>query len=1086
MRNPRHTKTRRIENDEEARLNQRDHLQDVDATAQRYLGPMNERCEHCGALFFAKEKKDCCTTFNQKPRNDPNAPVAGNPPSPPPYPFIHWFRHPETAALIRQNSRKLNAALAMSSAVTHIEANVAPFTYKIHGALHHLVSKRLDPAVDRHANNHKYLNWYIYDHAEADKTRHFEQFFANDTRERQWCYEMFRTVDNFIRIYNPIALQLSRVPDLRPAGANDEQQAQLILLGDMDGRNGHERRYNTPEADEVAIVLPAGDPNGEDTRQLQVWWQNRPDANLQRLTDIVSGDANAARVVRLPIGPPPPGPAPILRTQRIHETHMLWDPLRFVLMFPYGSRGWGIDLQNKWTQEKYSRYWLATRNISLQQNSIMDCNAFGKLYLEYLVDQYVKIESCRLAWIRHNQGKIRADLYQNVETRLAEGIQNPQEIGHRVILPGSFQSSPRDLINKYHDAMAAARTIGNPQLFITLTANPQWREVIENLRQGETPQDRPDLVNRVFHMKLKQLLESLGAKDPEKHRFYHLLGRCRFVVHVIEFQKRGLPHAHILITYSNAITPEIADLIASAELPDPQLQPQLFAAVSQKLMHVCGVGRCLDEHTHLCKRKFPKPYVDATYIDDKGQLHLRRRNNPDNTVRKRVQGPNGTTIDAALGNSFVVANCPQLTMEFDAHINVEIVNGDPKAPPNPSLFKYLMDYLFKGGDRIVAGITLDNEQLDEITQFVDSRYVSSTEAHWRLMEFAMRRQKPACLSLPVHLPGQNFVQFTAEQLQNDQIMANKAETMLTQFFAFNTARPDLRHLLYADFPRQCTWNVAKRRWTYRQRSQKFETVGRLAWVHPRMPEPFYLRLLLMHVTGPKSFEDLRTVDGVVYPTFQAAAQARGLADNGLEWRHALDQAVAVMTSGRQLRQFFCDILNLNSETIENPTELWELYANEISADIQYQIRNLPEFQQAPPSEDDVLHDAKILALRVIRDSIDMPDMLNRLPTADGACRLRCSLTAQQRVEVNRLLMHELSLDAQQQRTYCENATRALNPEQRAPFQRVYDAFRTQTGALILLNAPGGTGKTFVLKTILAFFRGPRPRGSGNSNHRHCC
>ena len=228
------------------------------------------------------------------------------------------------------------------------------------------------------------------------------------------------------------------------------------------------------------------------------------------------------------------------------------------------------------------------------------------------------------------------------------------------------------------------------------------------------------------------------------------------------------------------------------------------------------------------------------------------------------------------------------------------------------------------------------------------------------------------------------------------------------------------------------------------------------------------------------------MNSVVYPTFQAAAQARGLADNGLEWRHALDQAVAVMTSGRQLCQFFCDILNLNSETIENPTELWELYANEISADIQYQIRNLPEFQQAPPSEDDVLLDAKILALRVIRDSIDMPDMLNRLPTADGACRLRCSLTAQQRVEVNRLLMHELSLDAQQQRTYCENATRALNPEQRAPFQRVYDAFRTQTGALILLNAPGGTGKTFVLKTILAFFRGPRPRGSGNSNHRHCC
>jgi hypothetical protein len=56
-------------------------------------------------------------------------------------------------------------------------------------------------------------------------------------------------------------------------------------------------------------------------------------------------------------------------------------------------------------------------------------------------------------------------------------------------------------------------------------------------------------------------------------------------------------------------------------------------------------------------------------------------------------------------------------------------------------------------------------------------------------------------------------------------------------------------------------------------------ISRMYSVSPSEGERFYLRLLLTAVKGPKSFEDLRTVNNVLYETFKEAAEARGLCDN---------------------------------------------------------------------------------------------------------------------------------------------------------------------------------------------------------------
>ena len=60
--------------------------------------------------------------------------------------------------------------------------------------------------------------------------------------------------------------------------------------------------------------------------------------------------------------------------------------------------------------------------------------------------------------------------------------------------------------------MAIIRHCGKPDLFITFTCNPKWREITENLLPGQTAQDRPDIVARVFKLKFEKLRKELENK----------------------------------------------------------------------------------------------------------------------------------------------------------------------------------------------------------------------------------------------------------------------------------------------------------------------------------------------------------------------------------------------------------------------------------------------------------------------------------------------------------------------------------------------------------------------------------------------
>ncbi|PIC26000.1 hypothetical protein B9Z55_018714 [Caenorhabditis nigoni] len=75
-------------------------------------------------------------------------------------------------------------------------------------------------------------------------------------------------------------------------------------------------------------------------------------------------------------------------------------------------------------------------------------------------------------------------------------------IGSRILLPASQTEFPRDMIQQYQDAMSVVSNYGKPDYFITLTCNSYWDEIQECLEDDQVATDLPDVVARVFQMKV--------------------------------------------------------------------------------------------------------------------------------------------------------------------------------------------------------------------------------------------------------------------------------------------------------------------------------------------------------------------------------------------------------------------------------------------------------------------------------------------------------------------------------------------------------------------------------------------------------
>ncbi|RCV30796.1 hypothetical protein SETIT_6G124500v2 [Setaria italica] len=242
--------------------------------------------------------------------------------------------------------------------------------------------------------------------------------------------------------------------------------------------------------------------------------------------------------------------------------------------------------------------------------------------------------------------------------------------------------------------------------------------------------------------------------------------------------------------------------------------------------------------------------------------------------RGREDGQRVKIRGEELDNRWVVPYNPVLLMRYNYHINVEICSSIKSV-------QYLYKYIYKDHDR--ASYTVDakgNEHvvINEIKQYRDARMITTIEAVYRLFGFKLYSMWPPVLQMQVHLPGMHMVSYKSTDNLKDVVARAKSQrSMLTEYFKVNAVNPKARQYLYKEFPEYFMWNKAGKYWKPRVAKRKLQ-ISRLVYANPNEGDRYYLRVLLNHVRGATSYENLRTWRGVRYETFRAAAEAMGFVD----------------------------------------------------------------------------------------------------------------------------------------------------------------------------------------------------------------
>ncbi|CAN1274858.1 ATP-dependent DNA helicase PIF1 [Linum perenne] len=129
-------------------------------------------------------------------------------------------------------------------------------------------------------------------------------------------------------------------------------------------------------------------------------------------------------------------------------------------------------------------------------------------------------------------------------------------------------------------------------------------------------------------------------------------------------------------------------------------------------------------------------------------------------------------------------------------------------------------------------------------------------------------------------------------------------SMLIEWMKMNVDSPHARQYTYVEFPQHYVWISQAKKWRLRKRGI---SIARLYYCHPSSKDRFYLRMLLHVVKGCTSFDDIKTVNGIVYKSFKDACGAYGFLSDDGEWNQCL-QEVANTASARQMRTLFATML----------------------------------------------------------------------------------------------------------------------------------------------------------------------------------
>ena len=694
-----------------------------------------------------------------------------------------------------------------------------------------------------------------------------------------------------------------------------------------------------------------------------------------------------------------------------------YQPLHFVLLFPYGDPQWGLHLNRINIDSRKRKRALPPVTIfdylkfHLQRRSTTSASIhdYGRLFEEWFVDSFLQNENHKLQYLKNNQGRFRHDRYTAVQRQLYMGVP-PRQIGSPAThLPSSFVRGCRYYRELYADAMTLPAHFGGIDFFLTFTTNPAWPEIANNsgISNG---MNSPDLYCRVFYIKMKALLCDVIING--------VLGVVVAYAWSVEFQQRGLPHLHacfIVRQEDKPHSPVIVDRVVAAQLPDASIDLPYFRAVSKHMMHgPCGVHNpshyCM-KHGQ-CRFDYPKRLQLTTTIPQDGYTKLAR--------------PFGCSVQLGefqADNGWVVPHNRFLLLKYDAHINVE-------CSASISVVKYMFSYIYKGTKSTSAAV---HNARDEIQLFSDGRITSAAEAMWQVLGFETHKQLPTVQRLGCGLPNDPDVQFDGAQqpAEVDEVAANAldAPSHLKSWLSLNAIDAFARTLTYLEIPTHYVWDQSNRQWS--RRKQKSRVLGRMYPVDPTNREAWALRVLLQHSRGCVSVEDIRTVCGEERATFWEAAVAAGLMED--DWEHHKCLRTNQL-SPSSLRSVFLIIVTKCQP--RDPMDLLNAFFGELTIDFAGNNQQ------------------KLASLYCyIMDNVDSP--LDAL-----------GLDSPPDMHVN-VVGNTAFLESFVSNPPVSHVEAALNVDQQCVHDAVLQDVVGEGGTIFVLTAPAGTGKTFVINQILA-------------------
>ncbi|XP_071712618.1 uncharacterized protein [Rutidosis leptorrhynchoides] len=731
--------------------------------------------------------------------------------------------------------------------------------------------------------------------------------------------------------------------------------------------------------------------------------------------------------------------------KRICELHPQYLALQYPLIFAYAEDGYRTDIyhrdvdgstsrkKKRVTMREFFAYKIQERGHS---GSLL--HSAKKLYQQFLVDAYTAVESERISYIRNNQKIKRCESLKNLTNQSNLGNIDTSMLGNRFKLPSSFTGSARYMIENYRDAMALCRTFGYPDLFLTFTCNPKWPEIRRVLKGTIFKvEDKPTYQARIFKINLDGLMHDLKVKKK--------FGRVGADVYTVEFQKRGLPHAHICLFLDKKDkmpNPEDVDKYICAEIPDKNTDPELYQLVSDLMMHGPYGEKnpncpCTDVDKK-CTKHFPKPFADQTSVDKEGYPIYRRRQDG------RVVTKQGHDLD----NRYDVPYNPLLLKRYQAHLNVEWCN-------QVGSIRYLFKYINKGNDRVTAGVC--DSQTDEIKEYYDCRYVSACEAVWWILAFDIHNRTPAVIRLPFHLNGEKAIVFDEEEMLDNVLNKPSVNSsMFTEWMNCNKHSAEARKLTYVEFPSKFCWQQKERVWTRRKIGSG--SVGRIHHVSPQAGELFYLRILLNKVKGPTSYEDIRTVNKKVCATFKDACYEMGLLDDDQEYIDGIKEA-STWSSGHQVRLLFAQLLLSNS--LSRSEIVYQNTIQFLSADLLQQERMIAR-NSGEEVDKDMLENCTLYEIEKIlqRNSSTLKKFISMPYPVESFSGM----------PHNSLITDELSYNRSALADEHACLFSKLTEEQKNAYETIVSAVNEGKGGVFFLYGYGGTGKTFVWKTLSASLR----------------